>query len=309
MVILVNTAASGGTALRKWRTVRTHLTELGIAGEAFLTNGKISAQQAVCQALDSGETEFVAAGGDGTVNLLLNLLIEFATPAQLATLRLGAIGIGSSNDFHKPYKSEHTFREIPCALGFRAASPRDVGRVVYDDGGSERTRYFLINASAGATARANFTFNNPDRVLRMLKRFSTDAAILYAAVRTIFLHRNQDVRIVCPVRGSVTTPLTNFALLKNPNVSGGLSYGGSPSYDDGTLRVCLAHSMNRNDLFRLLWSLQKKRFPAWPTCDSWTSPSVALSSPEPFAVEYDGEVISTTSARFDVLHNHLRVCP
>src|SRR5262249_27239042 len=51
-----------------------------------------------------GRRHFVAAGGDGTVNLALNGLLAVRRRLGLPrdALRLGALGIGSSNDFLKP---------------------------------------------------------------------------------------------------------------------------------------------------------------------------------------------------------------
>jgi diacylglycerol kinase family enzyme len=57
-------------------------------------------------ALDDGVRHFVAAGGDGTVGALADALWHECDRVSLPAITLGAVGIGSSNDFHKPVRSE-----------------------------------------------------------------------------------------------------------------------------------------------------------------------------------------------------------
>ena len=98
-------------------------------------------------------------------------------------------------------------------------------------------------------------------------------------------------------------------MVKNPHFSGDLSYGGSPEYDDGLLKLYLSENMGRLGLLRLLKALGKND-PGHPvTMRTWSTPEFTVSSESPFAVEFDGEVITTTKARFEVLHRHIKVCP
>lgn len=309
MFMLLNTLAAGGRAQERWRRILCQREDLGRESNTVAADLGTAALQKVREALCSGEKDFVAVGGDGTVNALLNLLIVAASPDQRASLCLGAIGIGSSNDFHKPFKNDRMLAGIPYALDFRRAVSRDVGRIVYEKSGKDCTRYFLINASIGVTAEANLAFNNPDWMLRFLKQSNVNTAIAYAALRTIIVHQNRLLQLSSWSGGRLCPDVANLAVLKNPHVSGSLSFGGDPHYNDSKFRICLAHSMNRRKLCGLLWSLWQGHFPSSPTCVSWRTATLSASSPEPFAVEFDGEVVSTTAVQFDVLPDYLKVCP
>ena len=82
MVLLLNTRAAGGTALKKWRKIESEFTQRFRPSQIHTPRNFDAMSDHLQQALRDGETDFVAAGGDGTVNallqeLLLNIEIKF----------------------------------------------------------------------------------------------------------------------------------------------------------------------------------------------------------------------------------------
>ena len=69
-----------------------------------------------------------SATGSGTVNGVLNAIL-----AQGADVTLGAIGLGSSNDFHKPFAKDKRVGGAPVRLDASRAIRADVGRAVLTD--------------------------------------------------------------------------------------------------------------------------------------------------------------------------------
>ena len=62
--------------------------------------------------------------------------------------RAGAVGLGSSNDFHKPFRPEATFGRIPVRMDAAAGRPCDVIAVAYAANGDRPAlRYGLVNAT------------------------------------------------------------------------------------------------------------------------------------------------------------------
>src|SRR5512141_1510213 len=101
MLIFFNPAAGGGRALNRWDKIAPRVASLNRI-QLQLLDGHADALQVLINAVERGETEIVAAGGDGTVNAVLNLLMNPLLRDKLDSLAFGAIGLGSSNDFHKP---------------------------------------------------------------------------------------------------------------------------------------------------------------------------------------------------------------
>jgi diacylglycerol kinase (ATP) len=308
MIVLINPHAGGDAAMRKWNSVEPTLRNYGNTFRMHILNGQGTMKQLVLDALHCGETDFVAAGGDGTVNDLLNVIIETATPEQLQGIRLGAIGLGSSNDFHKPQTGSTLISGIPFKMNFGSVQSRDVGCVKLGTEGHCITRYFLNNASVGVTAEANARFNAPDRPLEYLKRFHTASAILATTLRTIATFKNIDMTLIHGDQTRRRIRLTNLAFIKNPHFAGTLSYNVPFSFDDGCLQLVLCEDMSRLGLLRLLTALQSKSHGKQPGIESWKSNSIIIKSREQFAVEFDGEVVVTRNAHFCVLPRHLKVC-
>lgn len=302
MVILLNTICCGGKGLEKWNQIKNHILNSGTAVFRTNENGLIPKLK---EYIEKGETHFVAAGGDGTVNYLLNILVEIAAVDQLKKITLGAIGIGSSNDFHKPFCSK--IEGISVCIDFQNADYRDVGLITCETTNGEIEKYFLINASVGITAHANYLFNNSDSILSNLKRVSTKSAILYAAIKTILAYKNLTANITIN-RENFTTAITNLGITKNPHFSGDFCYDSPTDYTNGKFNVHLAYHMNKFEIVNLMKALIKGSFSKLKKTKSWQTDSIKIISKNKFAVEFDGEVVITNKVEFKILNKYIKVC-
>jgi diacylglycerol kinase (ATP) len=307
MLIFLNKKASGGNALKKWKSL---ISQNLLGGSLNILDCDLPESKIVLlvlAALSKGETEFVAAGGDGTINYLLNLLINNLSLSELQNIKLGAIGIGSSNDFHKPFNFDR-FNGIPAKLDFISSAFRDVGCIEAIINGDVVKKYFLINASVGITADANNFFNFPDHFLIYTKKINTELSIFYAAIKTILKHKNFEVIISSNETGTFKSNLTNIGIIKNPNFSGNLNYGGVPHYYNGKFGIHLCYDMNKYETVRLLCALNFGDFDTVSKKRSWESNAIIMKSNQLFNVEYDGEVIQTNDVTISVKQKFLQVC-
>ena len=305
MLILLNDKSCGGNAANKWQTFTKNydLKKSRVIRAEEVNDGEI-----LSSALLNGETDFVAAGGDGTINFLLNKLMCLANESRIHNLRLGAIGLGSSNDFHKPYNELNLIDNIPYKLNFNKSELRDVGELSFLFNGNRVTRYFIINASIGITAEGNYLFNNPDKILNYLKKLNANGAILYSALKTIFGYRDFEAQIRRDNFRSTKVNITNLNIIKSPNVSGDLSYGYPAVYNDGKMNIHLAHNMNKFEIISLFLALQKGRIENIAKLESFPAKEIELTSDKVFNLEYDGEVVKTNSVLFSIKKEWIKIC-
>lgn len=308
MFVVTNMRAAGGRARRRWDRVQSALTAAGATiRRCDMEDSLLTAD--LDRALRAGERDVAAAGGDGTVNALVNALMCQPDPEVRGHVRLGAIGLGSSNDFHKPVDGRRNIGDVPLALAFDRALPRDVGRVRLRIGGREFRRHFIVNASVGITATANSIFSGGGIILRTTRRWSTPTAISLAALSALLHPRPVRCTLDGPAAPAGSIDLTTLNILKSPHVSGAFRFPFTPGYDNGLFRVVLTTGSSRLHALRLAAALRSgDRLPAG-FCTCWEAASVRVSSDTPFAVETDGEVTTACDALFEVVPRALRVCP
>lgn len=309
MVILLNPFAGGGKAIQKWKKMELSIRERFRPVKVIFLDKNLMMADCIMYLLQKGNQHFVAAGGDGTVNLMLNSLMRHATPSQLSVIKIGAIGLGSSNDFHKPMDKQNIIEGIHCLMNFSSAVKRDIGELTFcDERGLIQKKYWIINASIGITAEANLFFNTPDFIGLYLKKSITSMAILYAALRTIASYKNQILSVRIGTDLLQTINLTNMGITKSPHFSGNFSYDTPFEKDSGKFYINISRDMQIIKTLHLLWHLSNRRFRGLSNTESFCSDLVKIESSDPFAVEYDGEVVTTNNAVFDVKQKMIRVC-
>jgi diacylglycerol kinase family enzyme len=257
-------------------------------------------REAVDAALLSGVRSFVAAGGDGTVHALVERLVEGRGPLPLDALTLFAVGLGSSNDFHKPFRSVHS--GIPLRVDRERAAPRDVGLVRFTDGaGRARRSVLVVSASAGVVAEGNALFERgrPGRRLTglLIAGSALRAVARSRSFRARLRHDDVDEEIA----------LSSLSVLKTAWLSGSLRYDLPVAADDGAFTVGLCEGMGRARLLTTLAGLACGRFRGKGT-RAFRTTSLGLSSEEPFLLEIDGEVTTARDVRFEILPERIRAC-
>ncbi len=178
--VFVNLDANNGRAARRWESIAAEVSACLPPGSHIVSFRLPTNIEPTLKAmLEEGVQGFVSAGGDGSANFLLNLLMRH-TGEDARHILLGGIGLGSSNDFIKP--KLHFLQGLPIRLDQQNASLVDVGKAEFlASTGEWQTRYFIANASLGVTAEANWFFNHGNGLIRLIKDRWTDLAILYTA--------------------------------------------------------------------------------------------------------------------------------
>ena len=305
-IILINPACSGGKGWRKWLSIRDDVYRQlhTIPREVVLEKG-LTLEQALPMPAGEREVCLVSAGGDGSVHYLVNHLMMWPETAR-RQVTVGAIGLGSSNDFLKPFCQK--IGNIPVLLNIqRATLQQDAGLARFaDEWGVLQQKYFVVNASFGVTAEANWKFNNPGRVLQFLKKNAAGGAIVYTAVSTILGHQNRNYTFTLDEE-EFASSVSNINVLKSPFVSGSFRYGNGIAKDDGRLHFKACLGMSGWELLRVLHNLQKGIFNPSQKTMSAAVQTIRVAAATPFVFECDGETTRTTAVAITILPKALNV--
>lgn len=313
MLIVLNLNSNGGNGINKWRKVKTYLDQNNVKYKLLMTENYEQACQGIEQALKEGAVDtIVAAGGDGTVNGLLNFL--FQSKQSLEHIKFGAIGLGSSNDFHKPF-SEHLMIEgIPVILPSHSKNGYwDLGFAQFKNQDQNLQRYFAINSSLGLTANGNAFFNLDTPLLKLLKKIHVEVANAWTIFNVLlkfdnYLLKFEGIDLLSNKNIDTQIDCCNVGILKKTNVSGGMHYDTSVRVDDGRLDVAICEDMGRFDILKIVSNLYKGKFVGTKKTQVFQFESFKMSGNKLFNLEFDGEVFQATEVTYAVMKKALRLC-
>jgi diacylglycerol kinase (ATP) len=228
IVLAANPAAAGGKAAAAIEPISKRLVQAGY--EVVVCRGN-SAEELVAglhQELSSQPRAVVAVGGDGTVNLVLNVLApHFSIP-------LGVIPVGTGNDIAQSWGiSADRDDALDCLLAALQGTPRlvDVAQSTH----GELTRYFAAVYSAGFDAIVN------ERANRM--RFPKGPSrYTLALLRELASLRPRRYRLSIDGSSRDVEALL-IAVANGPSFGGGMQVVPDASITDGQLDVFIVHPL------------------------------------------------------------------
>ncbi len=309
MIICINSNAAGKSSRSRRINIEKYLRGISQKHTTVFLNGSNETDRVIRKAVDKGETDFVVAGGNRTVNRVLNLLLNIPDAEKRKSIRLSAIDFGKSNDFYKPLDENKLIHSMPDKFDFDQAQPCDVGCVTLELDGKPVEKYFLVSASCGVTTETYKLFQNPDSILRFFQRSNKQSARIYAALKTILTYKNFYLYVRSQESGNFRTSVTNLTVVKNPNLSGDNQEDTITPYSSGNFIAHLSYGININDRMRQFFASSRGKLSSFHRTRTWSTDSLTISSSKPFNVGYDGEIQETRLAQFSLLSKHIHICP
>jgi len=289
--VIFNPTAKGDKARRFLR----HLDDLPGECARKQTASRGDARRLAAEAVREGFDVVVAAGGDGTMNEVLNGIGDVPDGferARLAILPLGTVNV-FARELNLPIRLErawHTIRQ-----GRETAI--DLMRVECQENGAATKRYFAQLAGAGLDARAI------ELVDWSLKKKIGPLAYVVAGLKAL-------CRAQSTIRVNAAGRTTAGALVL---VGNGRLYGGPfaifPEADlrDGLMDVRVFPRVGWSTLFRCAPGVLLRRRLSASAAEQFHAASLELTSAAAVAVQLDGECVGHLPATFSVERGRLRV--
>jgi YegS/Rv2252/BmrU family lipid kinase len=240
----------------------------------------VRAAQAACA---KGVDAVIAAGGDGTINEVLNGLAESGVP-------LGVIPGGTANVL----AAELDIPSDPAALA--ALIGRGPVRDVWV--GRANGRRFALMASAGFDADVVRDVNPA------LKRAIGKGAFVCAFVEGLIFHSPK--RLVVRVDGR-SLPASQVLVAKASKYGGNFIAAPDISVDRPEFCVYVVNAPTRRGILGLAAALVQGRLSAHPSVEMLHARDVLLESEDQAVIQADGEVIGTLPARITIDRRQARV--
>ncbi|MCX6927537.1 MAG: diacylglycerol kinase family lipid kinase [Verrucomicrobia bacterium] len=289
--VIFNPTARGEKAKR----FRAHLDAIGAQSVLKQTTAAGDARRLAAEAIREGFEVVVAAGGDGTLNEVLNGFGD--VPDGFERTRLGVLPLGTVNVFARELAIPTKLDAAWAAIRQGRETRIDLPAVDYQADGKPQRCYFAQLGGAGLDARAI------ELVQWQLKKKIGPLAYVLAGLKALLGAQSSITAI-----GGGHSAAGQLVLIGN-----GCRYGGEfqifPKADlrDGLLDVCVFPRVNWLVLARCGPSLLLRgRLPA-TVAEVFQAESLTLSSPDRTPLEADGELIGHLPATFSLQRSRLRI--
>jgi len=288
--IIANPASGGAqsdAALRELGETARWLTDHGLPAELRLTRRAGHAAELAHEAAAAGYDMVIAAGGDGTVNDVVQALAGYRT--ALGVLPLGTVNVWA--------------REM--GIGLNTIDARETllhGERRRVDLGRAGQRFFLMMAGVGFDAEVARRVEHG-----RLKRFGLKLLEYFATVVLLSVTRPSDtVRITMGGRRRRQQAL--MVIIGNTRLYGGaMTFARRAVADDGLLDVVVIGSGGLLHRANVLTRAFLRLPPVGPRVRYERTQSVRLESRQPTPVQVDGEVIGYLPMTFSVAPQALSV--
>jgi len=285
-VIIANpTSGSFPRNAHRLNETLTFLRRQGWKAELWLTKAPGHARQLAHDAVQQKADLVIAAGGDGTINEIIQELAGSET--ALGVLPTGTVNVWA--------------REMGIPLDMAGA--RDVlvnGQTRHVDLGRAKGHYFLLMAGVGLDGEVTRAVER-----KPLKRWGIFGYILMG----LWLapgYRGFRVHLYLNGRRMRTNALE--IIIGNTQLLGGF-FKSTPraKCDDGLLDVCLVYKRGLFGRIGVLWDFFRHREPHRLLVRYITCTSVRIRTFQPIAVQLDGEAAGDTPVIFTVAPSALKV--
>ncbi len=216
----------------------------------------------------------MAAGGDGTINEVVNGLM--LAEAEGATSRLGVMPIGSGNDFAGSLGIPLDLRQAAQRLARGVVRRIDLGRV--------NGRYFDNNVGLAFEAMIGIEAHR-------ITWLRGQPQYLLAVFRAMASYPFPVVDIYKDDGDRLAKQILMISVGNNRRNGGGFLVNPDAVPDDGLLDMCIVDAIPRLQILRLLPKAMKGTHRGEPVVEMTRSTRLVVESTDPLPVHADGEIL------------------
>lgn len=252
--------------------------------EIVMTTGPRDAEAAAEQAAHDGCDRVFVAGGDGTLNEVVNGL---KTAGALERTAIGLLPLGTGNDFARML---HLSEEPEAAI----AALYDA-REVRADVGLLNGRAFVNTSGGGFISEVTQALDDT------LKSIAGKLAFLIAGGQAVLEYTPVPVRIEADDRPPFDATPHLFAVCNARQIGGGRLIAPQAEIDDGWLDVCLVEAMPILEFIALLRKFADGSQVEDDRVRYFRVRDMTMTFDRPVKVNTDGELLDATVCRYGVM--------
>ena len=286
---------------RPLQAARKDLENAGFLVELHTEPDPVKVQELAARAVGSGFLNIVAAGGDGTINAVVNGIMSQAENPEvnMQAVRLGILPFGTGNVFAYNLGIGKTWREACQVIRAGNSRPIDVGLACANktnEAGEieELRRHFLLMAGIGFDAKVI-----EDTSLR-LKYVLRDFAYVLKILQNVVVHQGTQMTLRF-ADGRIYANESWMVMVGNAaSYAWDLKFTAHARLDDGMVDVCLMPYQNKLVSVQQVVQILTGQHVENGDAEYWKVPGVTIESEPPVPVQLDGDEWAQTPVKISV---------
>ncbi|GAA0136910.1 diacylglycerol kinase [Paenibacillus sp. YSY-4.3] len=260
----------------------------GIETSCHATTGEGDATREAAEAVRRGYDIIIAAGGDGTLNEVVNGMagLENLPP-------LGIFPMGTTNDFARAMGIPKRWEDYCDLVIENKTRPIDIGKV--------NGRHFINIAGGGSLTE--LTYEVPSKLKTMIGQL----AYYMKGIEKVASLSPTELIISAEGHGVLEGEFMLFLIANSNSVGGFEKLAPDARIDDGLLDVIAVRKCNLAEFIRLLTMALRGDHFSDPRVVYFKTKRMEVTSPGLVQLNLDGELGGELPGVFEILPSHLRI--
>jgi diacylglycerol kinase (ATP) len=285
--LIYNPSSGREEMKKKLHDILQRLERGGLETSTHATIGEGDATLAAADAVERGFDVIIAAGGDGTLNEVVNGMAE-----KEHRPLLGILPLGTTNDFARALSIPRKWEAACDIITEQYSRPIDVGKV--------NQRYFINIAGGGSMTE--LTYEVPSKMKTMIGQLA------------YYMKGLEKLPRLRPIELYIKSPEMDLHenvmlfLIANSNSVGGFEkLAPDASLDDGLFDVFILKRCNLGEFIRVVSAALRGEHINDPNMIYFKTNSIQVTSPDYVQINLDGEFGGTLPCMFSLLPSHINI--
>lgn len=287
---LIYNPTSGREEMRRrlpW--VLQRLEQGGIETSCHATEGKGDAAHAAAAAVERGYDLIIAAGGDGTLNEVVNGMSRYEKRPML-----GVMPMGTTNDFARAHGIPRRWQEAVDLIVRRYTRPVDVGY-------ASNNKYFINIAGGGFLT--DLSYEVPSKLKTMIGQL---AYYVKGFEKVVNFHPTK-LNIAAEGVGDIEDEYMLFLVANSQSVGGFEKLAPQANTNDGLFDVVLLRKCNLAEMIRIATLAMRGEHLNDSHVVHFQTSKLTVTTEDRVQLNLDGELGGALPIELSVLKGHLSV--
>ncbi len=298
--VIVNPNAGTGLGKKMWSKIKEHLITKNFNFEFALTKHKEHAIDLTQKAISSGFKKFISVGGDGTVNEIINGVMNQQT-IDTKEITLAMIPVGTGNDWRRSIALPLNYKETIDLVLKNDFVYHDIAKVYYQTDEGKQSRHFINMAGIGFDASVAIK-SNEDKAKGKSSKLVYLKNLLSILIKYSNIHHE-----VTFDNGIIKDKVFSLSIGKGKYNGGGMKQCPNAIINDGFLDMTVIKDVTKLVVLKEVAKVFSGKHIRHHKIDTMKTKKAVINTKEKVFLEIDGETTGFSPFEFSVIPKKIKV--